>query len=253
MKNPGKNNEKTPSKRAWVSQLVPVLFLVLTILANGAQLAQAGSHEKIVYQTSEDRHSTLSGTITFTVSQGSTTVKSVTISPGTTVSIVVNNYPTTEDEDLKIWIGGGGWVDIEMPDFSGIELYVDNVLVTSNGDFDIDSVRVDFSTVSSSLTIQTSSNPSGWTRLKYGGANIIHGNDNSEITVSNIAPSQGKALNLNIDDDGSLHLSVWSPPTSAPIVNGVSVPIFSPQAIVLVIASLGIAGLFRRALRASRQ
>jgi hypothetical protein len=131
----------------------------------------------------------VSNCIEFRVSGGSTTIGGVTVSPGSVLKICVNN-----DNALTWWIGADGWLSANDLDTSAV--YVNGNQVLSNTKISLSGIQADLSTISSTLTITVTG--TGQTSLTWNGQTVISGTDSRTLTISGVAPTTSKAMNLNI-------------------------------------------------------
>jgi len=137
----------------------------------------------------DSRVATVSGCIEFRVSGGSTTIGGVTVSPGSVLKICVNN-----DNALTWWIGTDGWLSANDLDASAV--YVNGNQVLSNTKISLSGIQADLSTINSTLTITVTG--TGQTSLTWNGQTVISGTDSRTLTISGVAPTTSKAMNLNI-------------------------------------------------------
>jgi hypothetical protein len=135
------------------------------------------------------RVATVSNCIEFRVSGGSTTIGGVAVSSGSVLKICVNN-----DNALTWWIGADGWLSANDLDVSAV--YVNGNQVLSNTKISLSGIQADLSTISSTLTITVTG--TGWTSLTWNGQTVISGTDSRTLTISGVAPTTSKAMNLNI-------------------------------------------------------
>jgi len=139
--------------------------------------------------SANSRVATVSGCIEFRVSGGSTTIGGVTVSPGSVLKICVNN-----DNALTWWIGTDGWLSANDLDASAV--YVNGNQVSSNTKISLSGIQADLSTINSTLTITVTG--TGQTSLTWNGQTVISGTDSRTLTISGVAPTTSKAMNLNI-------------------------------------------------------
>jgi hypothetical protein len=169
-------------------RLLPLLTTTTTTKTTATTTSAPGVRYSFTLNAG-GRVATVSNCIEFRVSGGSTTIGGVTVSSGSVLKICVNN-----DNALTWWIGADGWLSANDLDVSAV--YVNGNQVLSNTKISLSGIQADLSTISSTLTITVTG--TGWTSLTWNGQTVISGTDSRTLTISGVAPTTSKAMNLNI-------------------------------------------------------